>query len=832
MNSTMWKIALRTLARDKTYALINVAGLALAIACCLILGVYLRSELTYDHSHVNYKRIFRVVNEFEINGKLDRFAVTSAMLGPMLKEENADVQAFVRFQGGGGNKNFIQHGNDAYYWSDTYIADPNVFEVFTHKILYGDPKTALVSPTSVAVSRTFAQKYFGDRNPLGETITSDGNDFQISLVFDDLPENTHLKYDVLFSTNIPQFSTPDDINQRRQRLFGIGVYTYLLMRPGYDPAQWGEVSKAFFARNMTEIGDRIKAQWRSWLQPLADIQLYSDLQPDQPTGNRYYLYGFIAVAVFTLLVACINYMNLATARAAKRAKEVGMRKILGSSRRALVVQFLTESMLLAVVSVLLGVAFVELAIAFTPLSDLLGKPLSLSFIETPDVIGWLVGLALMVGVGAGLYPALYLSAAVPVSVLVGGSKSGGARSAGLREGLVFVQFMISVAVIACTLIMASQMRYISHLSLGFERENRVNVTLRSVDTIAASDAIKTELLRNPNVLGVSWASATMGGNFPTNVIGLENNDGVIESTSVNHMGVGPDFVKVMGLTILEGHGPTDEVPSATVTGAAQGPQGPQGPRITEIVVNEALVRGLHWKEAIGKRFQLGQGPGGQSGTVVGVVKDFNFRSVHDEIAPFAIYRLVDNFAQLPPALRQSQQRPLVVNISGKDVPGTLDFIRDTIRKFDPVHPFTFEFLDDSLERLYVADQRLTTMIGIFAGLCIFIACLGLFGLAAFTAAQRTREIGVRKVFGAGTTQIIRLLAHRIVYLVLAASVVLSVLAYLVMSAWLRSFAFHTSINPGIFVLAALAGLGIAYATVAMQSLKAARAHPVRALRYE
>jgi putative ABC transport system permease protein len=828
----MWKIALRTLARDKTYALINVAGLALAIACCLILGVYLRSELTYDHSHVNHKNIFRVVNEFEFNGKLDRFAVTSPMLGPMLKEENADVQAYVRFQGGGSNRSYIQHGADGYYWSNTFIADPNVFEVFTHKILYGDPKTALVSPTSIAVSRTLARKYFGDRNPLGETITSDGNDFQISLVFDDLPDNTHLKYDALFSSNIPLFSTPDDINQRRQRLFGIGVYTYLLMRPGYDSGHWGEVSKAFFARNMTEIGDRINAQWRSWLQPLADIHLYSDLPADQPTGNRYYLYGFVAVAVFTLLVACINYMNLATARAAKRAKEVGMRKILGSSRRSLIVQFLSESMLLAVVSVLLGVLLVELAIAFTPLSDLLGKPLSLSFVEAPDVIGWLVGLALVVGIGAGLYPALYLSAAVPVSALVGGSKGGGMRSAGLREGLVFVQFMISVAVIACTLVMASQMRYISRLSLGFERENRVNVTLRSVDTIAASDAIKTELTRNPNVLGVSWASSTMGGNFPTNVIMLDNNDGVLESTTVNHMGVGPDFVKVMGLTILEGHGPTDEIPSATVTGTAQGAQGPGGPRITEIVVNEALVRGLHWKEAIGKRFQIGQGPGLNSGTVVGVVKDFNFRSVHDEIAPFAIYRLVDNFAQLPPTLRQNQQRPLVVSISGKDVPGTIGFIRDTIRKFDPVHPFTFEFLDDSLERLYVADQRLTTMIAIFAGLCIFIACLGLFGLAAFTAAQRTREIGVRKVFGAGTSQIIRLLAHRIVYLVLAASVVSSVLAYLVMSAWLRSFAFRTSINPGVFLVAALVGLSIAYLTVALQSLKAARAHPVRALRYE
>ena len=825
MNSTVWKIALRTLARDKTYAVLNIGGLALAIACCLILGVYLRSELTYDQSHVNHKRIFRVVNEFEINGKLDSFAVTSPMLGPMLEDDNTDVQAFVRFLTS-NTQRFIQRGDLGLYWDNVYLTDPNVFEVFTHEVIYGDPKTALEGPTSAAVSRTLAERYFGDSNPLGETLTVDGNDVQIMLVFEDLPDNTHLKYDLLFSSNIPLYLTPEDITQRRQRLFNVGWYTYLLLPENYDVANFGEVSRTFFERHMTEIGGRINAKWRSWLQPLDDIHLYSDLPGDQPTGNRYYLYGFIAVAAFTLLVACINYMNLATARAAKRAKEVGMRKILGSSRRALIVQFLVESSLLAFVSVVLGVVLVELAAAITPISELLGKPVELSFTETPEVLGWAVGLALLVGLGAGLYPAFYLASTAPVSTLVGGAR-GGTRSSGLREGLVFVQFMISIAVIACTLVMASQMRYISTLSLGFERENRLTVMLRGVDTITSSDTIKTELLRNPNVLGVSWASSMMGGNFPINVIGLETNEGVIESTTVSHMGVGSDFVDVMGLQVIAGRGPNDEVPSA----AADAPQGP-GPRIYEIVVNETLVRALHWDEPIGKRFELGGGPGAQKGTVVGVVKDFNFRSVHNEIEPFAIYRLVDNFAQLPPALRQMQQRPLVLNISGNDVSGTIEHVRETIREFDPQHPFELEFLDDSLNELYAADQRLTRLIAIFAGLCIFIACLGLFGLAAFTAAQRTREIGVRKVFGARTGQIITLLAHRIVWLVIAAAAVASVLAYLVMKAWLENFAFRTSINPLVFVAAALAGLGIAYLTVALQSWKAARAHPVHALRYE
>lgn len=825
MHSTMWKIAVRTLARDKTYATLNVAGLAIAIACCLILGVYLRSELTYDQHHVNHERIFRVVNEFEINGKRDAFAVTSPMLGPMLKDDNADVQAYVRFSSS-STQRFIQRGDVGYYWDNVFVADPNVFEVFTHKIIYGDPRTALEGPQSAAVSRTLAERYFGKENPVGQRLTVDGSDAEITLVFEDLPENTHLKYDWLFSSNNPLTRVPDDVNQRRNGLFNVGWYTYLLMPEGYDPAAFGAVAQRFFNTHMTEIGARINAQWRAWLQPLADIHLYSDVPADRPTGNRYYLYGFIAVAVFTLLVACINYMNLATARAAKRAKEVGMRKILGSSRSALVLQFLAESLLLALVSVVLGVVLVKLAVAFTPLSELLGKPIELGFAETPEVLVSAVVLALVVGLGAGLYPAFYLSSIAAVSSLLGGAR-GGQRSTGLREGLVFLQFMISIAVIACTLVMASQMRYVSTLPLGFERENRLIVPMRGADTIVSADAIKTELERNPNVLGVSWAATELGGNFPINVVGLETNEGIIEPTTVNHMGVGPGFLDVMGLTILEGRGPLDEIPSNT----AAGPQA-AGQQIREIVVNEALVEALHWDQAIGKRFELGQGPNGQRGTVVGVVKNFNFRSVHNEIAPFAIYRINDTFGQLPPPIRAALQRPLTIKISGTDVPGTIAHVRETLRKFDPRHPFEFEFLDDSLNALYAADQRLTRLIAIFAGLCIFIACLGLFGLAAFTAAQRTREIGVRKVFGARTGQIITLLAHKIVWLVIGAAAVASVLAWGVMRAWLENFAFRTGINPLIFVLAALAGLAIAYLTVALQSMKAARSHPVKALRYE
>jgi putative ABC transport system permease protein len=319
----------------------------------------------------------------------------------------------------------------------------------------------------------------------------------------------------------------------------------------------------------------------------------------------------------------------------------------------------------------------------------------------------------------------------------------------------------------------------------------------------------------------------MGGNLPVGAMGLETNGGPIELTTVSLMGVGSEFAEVMGLTIVKGREPADEVRSA----AADSPQAQAVP-FREIVVNEALVAALHWDEPIGKRFERGTGPNAPRGTVVGVVKNFNFRSVHNEIEPIVIYPLRQTFAQMNPAIRAAQQQPLVLNITGNDVRGTIEHVRDTMRKFDPQHPFEFEFLDDALNELYADDQRLTRLIAIFAGLCIFIACLGLFGLAAFTAAQRTREIGVRKVFGAHTGQIIGLLAHKIIWLVVAAAAVASAFAYVVMKAWLENFAFRADVNPLMFVAAALAGVGIAYLTVALQSLKAARAHPVQSLRYE
>ncbi|HEV7632779.1 MAG TPA: ABC transporter permease [Steroidobacteraceae bacterium] len=808
-------VALRNLNRERLYAAINIAGLALGIACCLILGLFLRSELTYDLHNVKHKQIYRVVNEFTTKGgSADRFAPTSRALGPVLKESYPEVKAFVRFQKNSGQGGVaIHHKDDTYFWDNSYFVDDNVFEVFTHDVIYGDPKTALKDGASVAVSQTFARKYFGDANPIGESITTDGGiPTKITLVFADLPPNTHLKYDILFSSNLPFLRESDNPTMRRNQLWNIGNFTYLLMDPDFDPASWERINDDFYTRNMEALGKTIGGTWHSWLQPLADIHLKSDLGYDEPIGNRIYLYGCAAVALFILAVACINYMNLATARATRRVRSVGIRKILGASRVSLCLQFLGEAVFFSLIALVLGVVLVEMALTLTPLNSLMGQQVSLNLIGEPTLLAWLIGLGVLMGLLAGAYPAFYLSSWAPLSAMTGRHLSGKGHLR-LREALVLLQFTISAGVIACTLLMAAQMRYVANKSLGFEKENRLVVTLRSLGTIEKIATIRTELGKNGNILGVAEAQATPGQNTGINIMQVDNNEGVLTTQTITNMPIGTDFLKVMGLKLATGR----DISQRLLTDVGQ-----------SIIVNEALVRKMGWTEPLGKRIQAGN----QSGRVIGVVQDFNFKSLHTLIEPFAMYPINNDFSQVSEINKPFMQRLLVVNISGNDVSQTLGHIESVMQKADPKHPFEYTFLDQQLDNLYKSDQRLTKLTGIFAAICIFIACLGLFGLAAYTTEQRTREIGTRKVLGATTWQIIMLLSRRILILVVVASALASVAAYFAMDEWLAGFAYRTGINPLVFLLSAAAAAAVAFATVAMQSYKTASADPVNALRYE
>jgi putative ABC transport system permease protein len=805
---SFFKVTLRNLYREKMYAVINIAGLSIAIACCIILGLYLKSELTYDRHNTKYKQIFRVVNEFSGNDQTHAVAITSPLLGPMLAEEYPEIKGFVRLKSRNLSSNWedlIRHGDKAFYWKNTYSADDNIFNVFTYKIIYGDPKTALVDPASVAVSQSFARKYFGDENPVGETISDEMATYKITLVFADLPENCHLKYDVLFSNNarIANPTTGD------QALWGVSDYTFLLMPAGYDSRAFKQISDSFYARHMAEQGKVRNSTWKSWLQPLEDTHFQSEVGYDLPTGNKLYVYGSAAIALFILLVACINYMNLATARAVKRTKEVGMRKILGSGRTSLMLQFIGESIFFSLGALFFGLVLVETVLNLTAVNELLNKSLALNLRHEPGLSGWMLAFSLLIGLMSGLYPALYLSSMPPQSALVHIHRAGKV-SIRLREILVLIQFIITVSVIACTLLMALQIRYVSHQALGFNKENRIVITLRSSDLIDKLPTIKKELSKNSSFLGMT-SSDTMIGKSPIMISGfkVDNNDGVMEGvTSLKWMQVGDDFLEVMGMQLATG---SDF--SSNQTTDVDG----------SYIVNETMVKKMGWTEPLGKRIM---GGGDLDGRVIGVVKDFHFVSLHSKVEPLALH-IMDSRLRL-----DDPQLFLTLHVPEKEIPGTISFLKEKFSEFDPNHPFEFEFMDDILNNLYLSDQRLIKLIGIFAGICILISCMGLFGLAAFTTEQRTKEIGIRKILGASAWQIINMLSRRVILLVLAGAVIASLVAYYAMDEWLTGFAYHTGINPWVFLLSAIVAAAVAFITVALQSYKTARANPVDSLRYE
>lgn len=813
------KIALRALYREKRYAAINIVGLALALACAIVLALYLRFELTYDRHHVLHDRIYRVVNEFTIGGKPESFALTSAVLGPLLAEEYPDVQAYVRFRPTGNNSPvLIRAGDDARYWNRVYFATDNVFEVFTHEILEGDPGTALDDPSSVAVSETFARRYFGDESALGRIVTTDANrPLTITLVFADLPENSHLKYDVLLSMNAEFMRTPEDTSTRRAALFGVQDYTYLVMPERYDVRAFDAISADLFERHMASIAAAANASWRAWLQPLPDIHLGSDVGYDQPTGNRYYLYGFAAVGVLILLIAAINYVNLSTARAAKRARNVGIRKILGSDRASLMLQFLGEAVLFSVLAGVAAVVLVEAVLALTPLEELIGRRLSLDVLDEPWQLAAILGVSAVFGLLAGAYPAVYLSAYAPLTALVGRTRTG-KRNARFRQVLVFIQFAMSIVVIASTLLMAAQIRYLSERDLGFDEENRVIVTLRGVDLLERAPALIEELKSDSRVLGVTTSATIMGRNLPISALGIENNTGVIDAITISHMPVGRDFLQVMGMKLTAGRDFSQRL--LTDVGATA-------------IVNEALVRTMGWDEPLGKRLQLPNGTGGiTAGRVIGVVADFNFKSLHTEIEPLVMYPLVDDYSSVDELQRPFVTRLLIVNFARESLADGLRMLQAKLAAADPRRPFEFEFLDDSLRALYDSERKLAVLLGVFAAICILIACLGLFGLASFTTEQRTKELGVRKVLGATPMQLLWLLSRTMLLMIVGASVVASLVAYIAVDEWLRGFAYRAPIDPLVFGEAALAATLVAFVTLALQSHRSVREDPVEALRHE
>ncbi len=774
------KIALRNILKHKSYALVNIAGLAVGIACCLLILLYVQDELRYDRFHQNAECIYRAT----LATSAQRVETTPSILGPLLQREFPEVERAVRlYETTRFGAVTVQHGERVFQEERFLFADSTVFAVFTFPLLHGNPATALTRPNTIVLTQASAQKYFGEANPLGQTLrVNNARDYEVTGVMQNVPSHSHLQFDFLAS-----YTSLTNEWAKTETWYSANLYTYILL---HENAALPPIEQRF---PVWVKRDEIRFWEKISLQKLTQIHLYWN-------NDIIRVYIFSSIAFLVLLIACINYMNLATARSLRRAREVGVRKVLGAVRRQLAAQFYGEIGLITLLALVLAVLFVEIARpAFNAVS---GKQLAVGALAQPSFLLMLAAIGAVVALLAGSYPALLLSTFQPAKVLKSALQASG-HGAGFRKGLVVAQFVISIALISGTAVVYQQLDYISNKKLGFEKEQVVILPMRDWTLRRNYATLKSALAQHSNIVSVSAAAG-----FPGRVLGGYGMqaEGLPENQILEVVGyaVDNDVIKTLGLELLAGRGFPETWTEA------------QG---YVYVINERALQILGWEKetAIGKWMNL---PANRMGRVVGVVKDFHFASLHAEIKPLVMFIEPPEFAYL------------MVKLRPQDLSNTLAFMRTQWQALAPNSPFDYSFLDRSFDALYRTEQNAGRLLGVFAALAILIACLGLFGLASFTAEQRTKEIGVRKVLGATVVGIIGLLSRDYVKLMAIAFALAAPLGYFVMQYWLQDFAYRIDLSFGIFALAGGVALLIALLTVSTQAIKAALANPVEALRYE
>jgi putative ABC transport system permease protein len=797
MLSNYLKIALRNLWKNRVYSGINVFGLAVGLATCLLITLYVADELSYDRHHERAERIYRIVHHANWEGGSLNLAPTSAPYAPTLKQNYPEIEQAVRIVPEGGGP--MQYGETKIEVDDVLFADQGLFQVFTHPFLYGDPKTALSKPQSIVLTKYLAIRLFGDvAKAVGKTILFENNfPNTVTGVIDNVPANSHLKFSGIRSL-------PTGFSGGWQ---SFNLYTYLLLRKGADPKTLDAKFPAFFERYIKpEMGN---VTYNMDLQPITAIHLQSNLDYEiSPNGSSRTVSVFAIIGGLILLLAGINYMNLSTARSAIRIREVGVRKAVGSGRGQLAGLFLTETLLLTVVATALGILLAQGALPF--FNGLTGKSLTIWRFGVSYSLLVITGFALLAGLLSGSYPALFLSGSQTVAALRGQLGNLSATVA-FRKTLVTFQFVITIALIAASGIIYQQLRFALNKELGFNKEQVLTFHLNDEATRTKIPAIKAQLLGNSLIEGVAAASNPIG----TNNLGgggyyFEIDGKMTESSRITHnFMVDGDFLKTMEIGLVQGRSFSETIPTD---------------RYNAILVNETLVNELGWKDPIGKRVKFHIDDKGTlaESRVVGVIKDFHTHSLQHKIEPLAL--------QMPPDA--NEQDNLYVRVRAGQAADALAFIEKTYRQFEPGSVFAYQFLDQNFARQYAAEQKQSQLLLIFTALAIFIACLGLFGLATFTAEQRTKEIGVRKVLGASVMSIVILLSKDFLKLVLIAVLIASPIAWLAMNRWLQDFAYKIDIEWWVFAGAGLLAVGIALLTVSFQSVKAALLNPVKSLRSE
>jgi putative ABC transport system permease protein len=788
-------VALRNLKRDKWYSLLNILGLMIGITFSLFLIFYIKDELSYDRYNKNADRIYRIKSYIkEPEKEVMKMAITQFPLGPELKKDYPEVEEAVRFVR--NPKTMFKNGDMRFYEDKIFVCDSNLFKVFTYQFIEGNPETALVEPKSIVLTQSVAEKYFGKNiSVLGKTLQNDkGEIFKITAVVKDVPKNSHIIFHILISVS----SLPKDF---ANNWGGFGFYTYVLLKPNTNANAFEKKLLPLYEKFMAPIFAQFNIKIHYGVQSLLSIHLRSDVgnEPEE-LGNISYIYIFSAVALFMLLIACINYMNLTTARSARRGKEIGIRKVTGCSRAQLIAQFLIESTLTAIIALLMSIILI---LIFLPVfNSLSGKSIAFRTLLEPQTFLILIGLVVLVGLLGGSYPAFYLSKFNPISVLKG-SLSKGSSNVNLRRMLVIVQFAISMIMLICTWVVSTQLNYLRNIDLGFNKERVLSISANANGDISSKIlAFKNDVRENPQVVSVSTASTVPGGqNIGFNLFSVETKNGFTQKGIWNYA-VDEDYFKTLGMQIINGR-----------------PFSGLSDTLRSIIINENMVKYYGWGSAIGKKVKY---PGDTSGfyfEVVGVVKDFNQQSLYNPIAPLMLlYRPNNNGIQ--------------VKLDPRNIPQALAGIEKSWKTVFPELPFSYTFLDQDFDSQYAADQKRGKIFTSFSVLTILITCLGLLGLIAFTTEQRQKEISIRKIMGARVGQIVPMITRNFIFLVGISCVFAFPVAYYFMNKWLGLFSYSTGLTVLPFLFSALAVLCITMLTVIFHAVKAAIANPSKSLRAE
>jgi putative ABC transport system permease protein len=801
------KIAIRNLLKYKFISFINLFGLTTGIACCLLILTYIINELSYDKYHPNADRTYRVTRIFrnpETGAISLNLGTVAPPFAPLLINDFKEIEKITRLLPGGSTA--FRYEEKKFNEEDVYWADEQFFDFFKVKVIKGNPAKALTDPYSVMITEELATKYFGSEEPLNKMVRLDNQlNFKVTGVYKPFPANSHVHPKILLSFNTLKDTAIYGEQNLRTNFGNNSFLTYLRLPENYDIKRLEKQFPAFLDRHLNEGGKFKTSQWTALsLQKLTDIHLHSHLDYEaEENGDINRVYIFSAIALFILLIASINYMNLSTARSALRAREIGVRKVVGAQRREIIAQFLSESVLVSWVAMILAFGITWLTLPW--LNKMSGQALSIDILLRWDILLPMLIVPFVVGILSGIYPALFMSSFRPVQVLKGLFKVGG-KAISFRKVLVTTQFAVSIILIICTITVFKQMRYMQQKELGFDKNHIVNLPYPS-SLNERYDAFRTELLSNTYVKNAGRSSRIPTGRLlDANGARIKRSDTLEPANAdIKFVSADHDFVPTYGVKIVAGRGFSRDF--STDTGA--------------FIINEAAAKVLGFKtndEAIGKDF----GYGSRTGKLIGVFNDFHFESMHQKIVPLVLLvpRSANRFGNIS------------IKIAGTNIPAALAHIEKTWRNFLPEIPYQYNFLDENFERLYQSEERQKSIFTVFACIAIFIACLGLFGLSAFAISQRIKEIGIRKVLGASVCTIVTLLSKDFLKLVLLAAIIAFPIAWYAMNSWLQDFAYRIDVPWWVFVIAGILAGIIAFITISFQAIKAAIANPVKSLRSE